>query len=85
LLKKYSWRQPNSMIKVTRLNGKCFYINAELIEMVEATPDTVITLVTKEKFIVKDAVEDIVCKIIDYKQRVHHSKLDMPGLEDTGA
>jgi len=66
---------PNSMINVTRLNGKKFFINAELIQLVEATPDTVITLVNHEKYIVKESTDEVVKKIIEYKSRLYHSKM----------
>lgn len=69
---------PNSMISVTRLNGKKFFINAELIQLVEATPDTVITLVNHEKYIVKDPADEVVQRIIDYKSRVYHSRISEP-------
>ena len=42
------------MIEVTRLNGTTVLINSDLIETVEETPDTVISLTTGKKFIVKD-------------------------------
>jgi len=54
------------MIKVTRLNGKEFVVNAELIQYVEATPDTVITLVNHEKLVVKEPVDEIVRRSIEY-------------------
>ena len=43
------------MIKVTRLNGKEFVVNADLIQYLEETPDTIITLVNHEKVVVKDS------------------------------
>ena len=43
------------MIEVTRLNGTTVLINAELIELVEETPDTVISLTTGRKLIVKES------------------------------
>lgn len=54
------------MIKVTRLNGKEFVVNAELIQYVEATPDTVITLVNHEKLVVKEPIDEIVKRIVEY-------------------
>ena len=54
------------MIKVTRLNGKEFVVNAELIQYVEATPDSVITLVNHEKLVVKEPVDEIVRRAIEY-------------------
>ena len=57
------------MIFLTRLNGKIFYINPELIQTVEATPDTVITLVGNTKFIVKDSPLDIAERFIEYRRK----------------
>ncbi len=58
------------MIKVTKLNREEIVINAELIETVQATPDTVITLTTNTKILVKDNVDDIVDKVIAYRQKI---------------
>ena len=58
------------MIKVTRLNGKEFVINAELIQFLEATPDTVITLLNHEKIIVKEGVDDIVKRVVEYNRSI---------------
>jgi flagellar protein FlbD len=54
------------LIKVTRLNGKEFVVNAELIQYVEATPDTVITLVNHEKLVVKEPVDEVVKRAVEY-------------------
>ncbi len=58
------------MIEVTRLNQKTFILNCEWIETVEATPDTVITLTNGKKLVVAENVEDIIRKVIEYKQKV---------------
>jgi len=58
------------MIKVTRLDGRELVINAKFIKFVESTPDTLITLTTKDKILVKDSVEEIVRKVIQYCQQV---------------
>ena len=58
------------MIEVTRLNKKTFILNCEWIETVEATPDTVITLTNGKKLVVAENVEDIIRKVIEYKQKV---------------
>lgn len=58
------------MIYVTRLNGEVFIINAELIEFVEKTPDTVISLTTGKKIVVKEDITEIVDKVINYKRKV---------------
>jgi len=54
------------VIKVTRLDGRELVINARLIKFVESTPDTLITLTTKDKILVKDSVEEIIDKVIRY-------------------
>lgn len=58
------------MIKITRFNGSEFYLNATLIEMVEATPDSVITLVNGKKVVVKETVEEIHQLIADYYRTI---------------
>lgn len=61
------------MITVTRINDNPITINAELIEFVESTPDTIITTMTGKKIIVKDSVEEVIEKIVDYRQRCFES------------
>lgn len=58
------------MIEVTRFNESTFILNAEIIQTVEETPDTVITLTTGTKYVVKESCEEIVNKVIEYKQRI---------------
>ena len=62
------------MIRVIRINGHEFVVNAEMIEFVESTPDTIITMSDGKKIIVKDSVEEVIEKMIEYKQRCY-SKL----------
>ena len=61
------------MIALKRLNGKEFVLNADLIETIESTPDTLITLTTGKKLMVKNALEEIVRKTIKYKQLCHQA------------
>ncbi|SHI80228.1 flagellar protein FlbD [Geosporobacter subterraneus DSM 17957] len=58
------------MIRVTRLGGEQYVINSELIETLEATPDTVIRLTTGKNVVVKESIDEIIDKIIQYKQKV---------------
>ncbi len=58
------------MIQVTRLNGTRFFLNAELIQLVEETPDTVITLVSEKKVIVLESAEMVAEKVILYQRSV---------------
>ena len=59
------------MITLKRLNGTKFVLNAELIEQVESTPDTVITLVTGNNIVVLESLDDVIGKIVDYRQTVN--------------
>ncbi|RMH58534.1 MAG: endoflagellar protein [Candidatus Hydrogenedentota bacterium] len=58
------------MIRVTRINDKEFWIASEQIESVEATPDTVVTLLSGKKVIVKESPEEIRRRIIEYRGMV---------------
>lgn len=64
------------MIKVNRLNEKEFVINGELIMYIEKTPDTVITLTTGQKIVVKESVDEVIDKVIEYKSRIRRFKED---------
>ena len=59
------------IIKLTRLNGSEIVINAELIEMVEATPDTVISLSSSRRLVVEEEVDDVINKVIAYKRKIN--------------
>lgn len=58
------------MIAVTRLNGTKFTVNALLIETVEETPDTMITLTTGKKFIVMENSSDVIRSIRHYLRSI---------------
>ncbi len=58
------------MIRLTRLNGKEFVMNAEMIQFVETTPDTVITLLSNEKVVVREGVDVVVERVIAYGRQV---------------
>ncbi len=59
------------MILVTRFNGSQLYVNAELIQTVEGTPDTVITLTTGVKLVVHETPQVILDRIIAYRRQIH--------------
>jgi flagellar protein FlbD len=67
------------MIKLTRLNGKEFYFNPDIIETLDVTPDTVITTVQCKKFVVLDSIEDIIERIIEFRGRVFKAQKDSEG------
>lgn len=56
------------MIKLTRLNQSELVVNAEMIEFVEAIPDTVLTLVSGKKIMVAEPVDVVVARVIEYKR-----------------
>jgi len=58
------------MIDVTRMNGSVLSINNDLIETVEETPDTVITLTTGKKIIVKESRQDVKNLVKSYKKEI---------------
>ncbi len=71
------------MIRVSRLDGTEFVLNAELIELIEMTPDTVLTLTDETKFIVREPVDEVVARVIAYRRSAYaalpvHSAPDLP-------
>ena len=60
----------DAMIKVTRLNQNAFVLNHALIKYVDSCPDTTITLINDEKVIVREPVETLVDRVIEYERRV---------------
>jgi uncharacterized protein YlzI (FlbEa/FlbD family) len=58
------------MIQLTRLNQKPFTVNSDLIKYVENTPDTVITLVSGEKFVVLESAATIVERVVEFRRRL---------------
>ena len=58
------------MIKLKRLNGVEFSLNAELIEQIESAPDTVITLTTGNNIVVRESAAEVVERIIEYRRKI---------------
>jgi flagellar protein FlbD len=65
----------DEMIALTRFNGTTLYLNADLVQVIEGTPDTVITLSNNVKIVVRENVEEVIEKIITYQQRVRNPSL----------
>ena len=57
------------MVKLTKINGQEFFMNADLMEFIESTPDTIISLTTGKKIIVKETAEEVINKVIEYKSK----------------
>jgi flagellar protein FlbD len=56
------------MIKLTRLGGEAFVLNAELIRYVEVRPDTFITLTGGERLVVLESMDEVVRRAIEYQR-----------------
>ena len=69
------------MILVTRLNGSVFALNPDLIQRVDATPDTVVTLVDGAKFVITEPLAEIVDRVMAFRARVVATA---HALEETG-
>jgi flagellar protein FlbD len=54
------------MIMLTRLNGQSFVVNAEKIRLVEATPDTVVCCETGERLMVRESLQEVIRRAIEY-------------------
>ncbi len=59
------------MIKLTRLDGELFILNADLIRYVEARPDTFITLTSGERVVVAETMDEVLLRALSYQQAKH--------------
>jgi len=58
------------MIHLTRLNNQALVVNCDLIKYVEKSPDTVITLVTGDKLVVRESVEEVLERVVKFRLSV---------------
>jgi flagellar protein FlbD len=58
------------MIVLTRINDRKLVVNAELIKTIEETPDTTLTLVNGERLLVKESMDEVVRRAVDYARQV---------------
>jgi flagellar protein FlbD len=80
------------MIRLTRLNNQPLVVNSDLIKFVEQSPDTLITLITEEKIVVRESAEDVLARVIEFRRSVFRglpltwdsSVKHTPGLENQG-
>ena len=56
------------MIHLTRLNHVPFVVNSDLIEQIEMTPDTVITLTTSQKFMVLENADEVIHRVVEFRR-----------------
>ena len=58
------------MIRLTRLNNQPLMVNSDLIKFVEQSPDTLITLITGEKIVVRENAEEVLARVIEFRRSV---------------
>lgn len=58
------------MIKLTKLNDKIFYLNPHQIEFIEEVPETLITMLSGKTIYVKETVDEVIEKIIEYRKKI---------------
>ena len=59
------------MIRVSHLNGEPFVLNAELIRYIEQRPDTFITLISGERLVVQQTMDEVMRLALEYQQQKH--------------
>ena len=69
------------MIRLTRINQSPFFVNADLIEFIETTPDTVVTTTNGQKVMVLEGAEEVVRRAEDYHRRIHPALAGSVGSE----
>ena len=57
------------MIKLTQLNGRPIVVNADLIEVVESTPDTLVSLTTGKKLLVQESDEEVIRRAAAFRRQ----------------
>ena len=62
------------MIKVTRLNGKEYYINPHQVESMEIRPDTTLLMLSGKHLVVLEKIEEVIERIIEYRKRIGYFK-----------
>jgi len=67
------------VIQLTRLNNTPLAVNSDLVKFVETAPDTVITLITGEKMVVRESTEEVIRRIVEFRRAV------LAGLPSMGA
>jgi flagellar protein FlbD len=58
------------MIKLTRMSREPLVLNSDLIEYMEATPDTVITMTTGEKLRVSETADEVIARVIEFRRSI---------------
>ena len=72
------------MVRLTRLNHVPLVLNSDLIEHIEETPDTVITLTTGQIVRVRESVDEVVERIVAFRRRIHGPEAPAGALREAG-
>ncbi|WP_367116972.1 flagellar FlbD family protein [Anaerotruncus sp.] len=64
-------KKERAMIVVTKLKGERFVLNCELIETISENPDTTISLTNGDLYIVRESIQEIIDKTIDFKRKIY--------------
>ena len=68
-----------AVIQLTRLNSQQITVNSDLIKLVESRPDTVITLINGEKFLVHETVDEVVARVIAFRRSILEGLVSIAG------
>jgi flagellar protein FlbD len=71
------------MIKLTRLNHIPLIVNSDLIDHIEMTPDTIVTLTSGQKFMVLESADEIVDSVIAFRRSIFSKELYCPNAESS--
>ncbi|MGO8984919.1 MAG: flagellar FlbD family protein [Terriglobales bacterium] len=71
------------MIQLTRLNNHALAVNSDLIKFVEQAPDTVITLLSGEKIVVRESAQDVLERVVQFRRSVLHGTLICPAISSS--
>jgi len=61
------------MIKVHRLNGELFMLNSDMIETVDANPDTVVRLINGHRYVIKEKFDDVKEAVVEFRRQAGYS------------
>ena len=71
------------MIKLTRLDGEPFVLNAELIRYVERRPDTFVTLTSGDRIVVAETMDEVIERAVHYQQQKHFMPVPRATMQST--
>lgn len=73
-----------TMIRLTRINRIPLVVNSDLIEHIEMTPDTVVSLTTGQKFMVLETADEVVNRVIQFRREILHTEAEAGSLKHHG-